>query len=270
MLRAGLSCDPKSVLAGALVENHLATLYNVCPASRGSLASDSSVPSASSSSTDAASSLSAIETGSTLARRVKAVYDITYQSNPCLALGARSVMGLPKSKERAEFFEQLDMKLNSLGINRGELGEAISSLLTMMVIDDVLENAASTRIYSNSVEEMQDLTTKEFKSLWSRNSSLLADSNEAENDFLEYKVVTVEAFLERLLGEEDFAAIRPCLSPFALGGLINATHFVSLARLSEALESLEGVEEPVNTNDLVFDQNRNIITYDRLRICMAR
>ncbi len=43
----------------------------------------------------------------------------------------------------------------------------------------------------------------------------------------------MEAYLEGLLGKEDFAKLRPFLPEIALNGWINATHFVSLSLLSE-------------------------------------
>ncbi len=250
MLRAGLACDPKSVVAGSLVENHMATLFNIQAAP--STGRDS-VPA--------------------FARQSRALYDITYQSTPSLAWGARELCLQSKKEERGIFFKQLDEKLESLLVDRGRLGEAIGCLLTMLAIDTVAvkKNIAKTELNDEFSKKMMALTPMKFHSLWQKKTNLLADDNSlVSSRFLPYKVVTVHAYLEGLLGKEDFAKLRPFLPRIALGGLINATHFVSLSRLSEPLlKDGHGVNPP-NANDWVYDKKRNVITYDRLRMCLAR
>ncbi len=265
MLRAGLSCDPKSELADSLVENHMATLYHIYEAPNQSISSN---PNASS-----------------LDMRLPTAYDITNQSNPCLTMGARVIIRdqfsqfynrRPETNSSelatpAQFFTQLDRKLNSLVINRGKLGEAISSLLTVLTIDRIDKNAATTMASLVNVQMMKDLTPAKFHSLWdTRNCILADDETEGSSSFDHYKVVTVESFLERLLGKDELELMRPMLSAVALGGLVNMSHFVPLSRLSDKLRKVEGVKEAANANDLVPDTKRNVITEELLRTCMAR
>ncbi len=116
---------------------------------------------------------------------------------------------------------------------------------------------------------MKELTAEKFHPLWDRNYSLLgADDNEkkAWTNFSEFKTITVESFLETLIGDADFEKMRPLLPEVALSGLINASHFVALSRLDDSIPA----NEPQNANDLVFDKKRNIITRDRLRLAMGR
>ena len=170
--------------------------------------------------------------------------------------------------------------------DRGKLGEAIGCLATILAIDAVptplirgestssptpasTAYAISTQCSDELIEQMKELTPEKFHPLWDRNSSLLGADDKrkvAWVDFSEFKTITVEAFLKTLLGDADFEKMRPLLPEVALGGLINASHFVALSRLDDSIPA----NEPQNANDLVFDKKRNIITRDRLRLAMGR
>ena len=84
MIRAGLSCDPRSVLAGSLVEEHMATLFNIRSANPSSSKVGNSTP--------------------TFARESCSAYDITYPSNPCLGLATRLATA-KNLDDKADFLE---------------------------------------------------------------------------------------------------------------------------------------------------------------------
>ncbi len=117
MIRAGLSCDPRSVLAGSLVEEHMATLFNV-------------------SSANSSSSLKIGNSAPTFARESCSAYDITYPSSPCLGLATRLAIA-ENLVDKADFFRILESKLDSVAADRGKLGEAIDCLATILAIDAV-------------------------------------------------------------------------------------------------------------------------------------
>ena len=251
MIRGGLACDPKSVLAESLVENHMATLFNIHPHINSSTSSrqfSSTVP--------------------TFANVGSARYDITYQSTPCLALGAREASLRLSFDNKVEFFKQLDYKIESMVVDRGKLGEATGGLLTALLIDS-LPNYAQTTLSLELIEEMKDLTPEKFHSLWDAKGSLLCpDLGPLKIEFNAYKVVKVESFLKTLMGDDDFERVRYTFPSTTLNGLINASHFVSISRIGESLE-IEG-QSFANSNDLVSDKHRNVITMDRLRLALAR
>ena len=236
MIRGGLACDPKSVLAESLVENHMATLFNIKPHANSSSAS----------------------------------YDITYQSIPCLALAARSASSNLGLEEKFEFFHRLENKIESMVVDRGKLGEATGGLLTALLIDK-LTNCAQFTLTDALINEMKTLTAKKFHPLWDARGSLLCpipDPSKIKNDFNDYKVVKVRSFLETLMGKKDFERIKEILPIATLDGLINASHFVSISRIDESFS--DKVQLFPNANDLVYDNFRNVITMDRLRLALAR
>ena len=251
MIRGGLACDPKSVLAESLVENHMATLFNIHPHSNSSTSSQQFSC-----------------TTPTFAAAGSARYDITYQSTPCLALGAREASLRLRFDKKAEFFKQLDYKIESMVVDRGKLGEATGGLLTALLIDS-LPNYAQTTLSLELIEEMKALTPEAFHSLWDAKGSLLCpNSGPLKTDFNAYKVVKVESFLKTLMGDDNFERVRHTFPSTTLNGLINASHFVSISRIGESLE-VEG-QSFANANDFVSDKHRNVITMDRLRLALAR
>jgi hypothetical protein len=92
MIRGGLVCDPKSVLAESLVENHIATLFNIKPDKNSSTRKYSN-------------------TMPIFGNVGSASYDITYQSNPCLALASRDAS--LHLENNVEYFKQLNSKMQS-------------------------------------------------------------------------------------------------------------------------------------------------------------
>jgi hypothetical protein len=240
MIRGGLACDPKSVLAESLVENHMATLFNIKP--------------------DEISSTRKYSNTMPIFGNVgSASYDITYQSNPCLALAARDAS--LNLENNVEYFKQLNSKIESMVVDRGKLGEATGGLLTALLID-VIPNSAEKKLTPELIEQMKSLTPEKFHSLWEAKGSILCpDSGDLKTDFIKYKVGTVESFLMKLMGDDEFERVKHTFPSSTLKGLVNVSHFVSTSRIGEPLE---------NANDLVADKFRNVITMDRLRLALAR
>jgi hypothetical protein len=240
MIRGGLACDPKSVLAESLVENHMATLFNIKP--------------------DKISSTRKYSNTMPIFGNVgSASYDITYQSNPCLALAARDAS--LNLENNVEYFKQLNSKIESMVVDRGKLGEATGGLLTALLIDDI-PNSAEEKLTPELIEQMKLLTPEKFHSLWEAKGSILCpDSGDLKTDFEKYKVGTVESFLTKLMGDDEFERVKHTFPSSTLKGLVNVSHFVSTSRIGEPLE---------NANDLVADKFRNVITMDRLRLALAR
>jgi hypothetical protein len=188
-----------------------------------------------------------------------ASYDITYQSNPCLALAARDAS--LHLENNVEYFKQLNSKMELIGVASGKVIEATGALLTALLID-VIPNCAEEKLTIELIEQMKSSTPEKFHSLWEAKRSILCpDLGDLITDFEKYKVGTVESFLTKLMGDDEFERVKHTFPSSTLKGLVNVSHFVSTSQIGESLE---------NANDLVADKLRNVITMDRLRLALAR
>ena len=91
--------------------------------------------------------------------------------------------------------------MDSMVVDRGKLGEATGTLLSVLLIDKIAKNEASTELNTKTIEEMKRLTPEKFHSLWDKTSSLLyTDPSKSVKKIDHYKVVTVESYLKELIG----------------------------------------------------------------------
>lgn len=260
MLRACLACDPRSILASSLIENHMAVLFNVFRVA------------------ERAKPVENDDSCDEMTCSALTAFDVCYSSVPCLALGARRLNCSGELTNRINvrhlYFEKLKEMISSVRIDNGDLAESIAALLLTFAIDDVKTNEARVELTTDMTTQMKELCAPQFESLWDKREFLLEpnEPNTAPNTtFSDYKVISVKSYLKELLGQDEFEKIKPLLPQSALKGLINATHFVNLTRMEDVSEDIKSTRRmPPNANDLLSDRKRNIITREQLRNSMTR
>ncbi len=128
MVRTGVTCDPRSRLAGILVQSHMGVLQRVV--------------------------------------RVRTKLLILHPSALILAMAAGCIINFKFAlNARYEFFQVLMENLFNIWIDRDGIKNAIAAKLFLFAADDVQKNEAKTYLAEGTVEKMVNLCPLQFESV---------------------------------------------------------------------------------------------------------
>lgn len=185
--------------------------------------------------------------------------NVCYPSEPTLAMAASKLI----SRNTVEYFQKINHFLKISGINRGDLGEILTSEFCLQAmakakgeqlvvfnpsevlekeLADDLEIAPKAKNFNDPALKFTNSKTfilnslfdvENFQNLKNELHATIPESSIEEVAKNSYKVVTVKNFLISLYGQADFDDVinnfSAAISQELLNGLLNFTHFIRLS-----------------------------------------